>query len=105
MLSDRGPVTSHLDLIAGSPSQPLADRLASDILPTHFPSNPLRLSLLPLVDLRTYLTSPRHFRAHPTKMGTKWTADRDQKLFLLLVDQIKVDGNALSTAWKAKYSK
>ena len=38
-------------------------------------------------------------------MGTKWTADRDQKLFLLIVDQIKVDGNALSAAWKAKYGK
>jgi hypothetical protein len=38
-------------------------------------------------------------------MGITWTADRDQKLFLLLVDQIKVDGNALAAAWKAKYGK
>jgi hypothetical protein len=38
-------------------------------------------------------------------MGTKWTADRDQKLFLLLVEQVKVDGNALAAAWKARYSK
>jgi hypothetical protein len=38
-------------------------------------------------------------------MGTRWTADRDQKLFLLLVEKIKVDGNALASAWKAKYSK
>lgn len=38
-------------------------------------------------------------------MVNKWTADRDQKLFLLLVEQLaKIDGNALSAAWRTKYS-
>jgi hypothetical protein len=38
-------------------------------------------------------------------MGTKWTAERDRQLFLLFVEQIKVDGSALAAAWKARYSK
>jgi hypothetical protein len=33
-------------------------------------------------------------------MGNKWTADRDQKLFLLLVEQIKVGrSSTVSDQW------
>ena len=33
----------------------------------------------------------------------KWTAERDQRLLLLLVDQIKVNGDAVAAAWQVKY--
>jgi len=36
-------------------------------------------------------------------MATKWTAERDQRLLLLLVESVKVDGNAVAAAWKTKY--
>ena len=39
----------------------------------------------------------------PNMAPAKWTAERDQRLLLLLVDQIKVNGDAVAAAWQAKY--
>jgi hypothetical protein len=36
-------------------------------------------------------------------MPAIWTAERDQRLLLLLVEQVKVDGNAVAAAWKTNY--
>ena len=38
-------------------------------------------------------------------MPTTWTAERDQRLLLLLVEQVKVNGDAVAAAWKTKYGK
>lgn len=38
-------------------------------------------------------------------MPVKWTAERDQRLLLLVLDQVKVDANAVAAAWKANYGK
>lgn len=55
---------------------------------------------------QTYLlTSPSNLPTTGTMGGTTWTSDRDQRLFLLLVDQIQVNPSNLATAWKAKYGK
>lgn len=32
-----------------------------------------------------------------------WTADRDQRLFLLLIEQVKVNADVLAAAWKDSY--
>ena len=36
-------------------------------------------------------------------MPNKWTAERDQRLLLLLVDQVKVNGDAVAAAWQTQY--
>ena len=36
-------------------------------------------------------------------MPTKWTAERDQRLLILLVDQVTVKGEVVAAAWKTKY--
>lgn len=39
-------------------------------------------------------------------VAVKWSAERDQRLFLLVIDQLpKLDAAKLSAAWKAKYGK
>jgi len=38
-------------------------------------------------------------------MPAKWTAERDQRLLLLALDQVKVDANAVAAAWKTNYGK
>ena len=49
--------------------------------------------------------NPNPPKPNPTRpnMPTTWTAERDQRLLLLLVEQVKVNGDAVAAAWKTKY--
>jgi len=36
---------------------------------------------------------------------SKWTAPRDQKLFLLYIKHVRVDHKAIAAEWKKEYGK
>lgn len=38
-------------------------------------------------------------------MAKVWTSERDQRLFLLFIEQVKVDAPALVASWKTNYGK
>ena len=64
----------------------------------------LKKSSLFLAGLHTHIQQPNLNPIRPN-MPTTWTAERDQRLLLLLVEQVKVNGDAVAAAWKTKYGK
>ncbi|GAB7323007.1 hypothetical protein MBLNU13_g05533t2 [Cladosporium sp. NU13] len=50
----------------------------------------------------THIQQPKSNSLRPN-IPTTWTAERDQRLLLLLVEQVKVNGDAVAAAWKTKY--
>lgn len=74
----------------------------------HFLHSPT-LELIPLQKLLPFNIQPPITQPSPPaspKMAPVWTAERDQKLLLILIEQINVNGSVAATAaaaWKTKY--